>query len=82
MAGDLARFQAVAIGDEGKFKYVLVQASSSDYQCRTYVRGVLGVMFHAEVAKPLLDQMSAVELQAEVLGGGWILRNEQRSEAA
>ena len=67
--GALFGLAAVALG---KFKYVLVQASSSDYTCRTYVRGAPNALFHADVAAPLLEQMDAVGLAAEVLGGGWI----------
>eukprot|EP00937_MAST-01D_sp_MAST-1D-sp2_P008052 g8052.t1 len=72
MADVVAQIPSVDIGEGAHFKYVLVQASTPELQFRTFVRGDSAAEWHADVAQPLLEELAAVGLQGDVLGGGFM----------
>ena len=74
-----ARFPAVEI-DEGRFKYVLIQATNPAGKILHLVRGYAGdgYHYHVHAATPTVNKLQEAGWQYEVLGGGRI----QHSAAA
>eukprot|EP00041_Stephanoeca_diplocostata_P012972 m.220733 g.220733 ORF g.220733 m.220733 type:complete len:225 (+) comp19168_c0_seq1:134-808(+) len=65
--------------DEGTFKYVLIQAEGQSGP-KYFVRGVAGVEYHMDAARPTVEALETANVTYSVLGGGRIKHNPAAKE--
>lgn len=75
----LADIAPVEIDASGKFKYVLAKVYTSpnagDSEFQYYVRGHAWGAFHADIFEKFEEQVAALGLSAECVGGGRIMHH-------